>query len=58
MNRLLPALALLACAHASAQHHAHSPYAGEEARDIKALSARESVPGSRAGASGSPRRRN
>lgn len=41
MNRFIVLLALLAGAHASAQHHGHSPYAGEEARDLKALSAQE-----------------
>jgi len=43
MNRFLVLLALLAGAQASAQHHghSHSPYAGEEVRDIKALSAQE-----------------
>lgn len=51
MNKLLLVLAVFACAEASAQSHAHahggsaqtetSSYAGEEARDIKALSAQE-----------------
>lgn len=40
MTKLFIILAVVASTHAWAQHHAH-PYAGEEARDIKALSAQE-----------------
>jgi Spy/CpxP family protein refolding chaperone len=40
MKRFLPALAALACGAAFAQH-THQPYAGQEAREIKALSAEE-----------------
>ena len=40
-TRPLAAALLLAAATAGAQHHGHSPYAGQQSRDIKALSEAE-----------------